>query len=311
MRIDNYSAAPYQEYIRDRRDLNTLIVEPELALPGHEPLCFDGPNHRHAFANRSFFFPQTVNVPEVRVVLLENVVVAGPNFVFTEDGKALFGGSFARDAQELFLAPWREIDLKQISGDDYTCLNLRHIEEEFETAFCIAYHAPGNYHHILMDIMPRLGLLDRPEVRDFIRRESGQVEVPVLSNYDSHHIVTLLNSIGYTVPNLHRIPQGRAVRVKKLFVPNVLNNFSGWVSPEILAYFRRVMDHARIAEVEPILGPRIFSLRRDFPSDRRRIHNVDEVADVLMNYGFKEFFPERLTWREEMIAFHKDRKSVV
>lgn len=301
MSTGTYTAVSFSDYISRYDKARRLVVRAPIELDGTRPISFRGPTSSLPWADIDWFHPRRIRIPELSVTLFEDVIIAGPGFLFTSDGYAMFGGSFHHDGSAAFKAPWREIDMNEVSPSTFTCSSLSQLDT-IDAAYTIAYHAPGNYHHIICDILPRLLFYNQDDVRAFFQSTSGSADMPILINSDYLHIRTLLSSVGQA-NLLTALPSIGAMRVKKLYVPSVMNDFMSWASPAIFEYYRSLMHKCNIPVTCYSNKNKIFTLRRDFKYDRRRIHNASQLADILLSFGFEEIFPEGMSWIDEMRVF--------
>lgn len=79
-------------------------------------------------------------------------------------------------------------------------------------------------------------------------------------------------------------------------------------NPAALTYLRSLLAQPGMAAAPAVLGPRLFVNRS--AAFRRRLLNEDEIVRTASSFGFREVFPERMSPREQWLAFGSARQVV-
>jgi hypothetical protein len=311
MWINEYESEDYEVYATRSLDvLDRRAVFPPAVMAGLKPIVFDGAIPEQSM--RELFFPKIHHVPEIRIDLFKDAIVTGSGLIFTSDRRALGGHVPVGAHPSGFLRPWSELSLEPLGDDRFACARLSRVTE-IPYAAVIARAAPGNYHHFIADILPRLHIIYSDAAESLMREHNiARDACPILVNSTlNNRAIERLRESGFDAARLRPIPRGGSVRVRKLFVPHVLNSFSrNWASPELFHFYDAIMRRLAIPRSCSLQNDRIFCLRRDLVRDRRRIHNGNEIADLLTAEGFREVSPERMSWKDQMLAFSGARYVV-
>ena len=252
----------------------------------------------------SRFFHHYLFVPELCIDRWRDMTVAGAGLMFTADGEVLHGAVPLGGGEELLGGPWNDLPTMESVAGLYSGA-FPAVHERLDFGILIARSAPGNYHHVLCDIIPRLFLIEEAVLRpDVLARCPELLDAPILINGDMPEwALSMIEAVGFSRERLRPIPIGRAVDVKQLYVPHVLNNFAYWVSPHLTARYRQLLAWAKAQAPNADYGTKIFSLRAEVTDDRRRIHNLEQLRTDLLSRGYVEVATQSMSWPEQIVAF--------
>lgn len=152
------------------------------------------------------------------------------------------------------------------------------------------------YSHFLWDTVPMLAVFDR--LRPWCTKVLVEDGLP-------SYKMDILYRAGLTDENIILRPLDKAVRCKRLFVPNRLsvNNFSiNDVGMEVLKRLRKPKQKFwPRRQARP--GRRLFVDRGGDRADVRRLINEDDIWNVLKLAGFERISPGLMTLAEKAEAF--------
>jgi capsular polysaccharide biosynthesis protein len=304
VRAFNYEEGP-PPYCTER----FTIFEPKI-VPGLKPLFWGGALPDQGKLLEDFYhghlFP-----PEIRLDIWNSITVAGAGLMFSTDEKIFYGAVPLGGGTEQLMAKWTKLKFSRLDHKHYE-VEWPPTESQLDCGILIARAAPGNYHHVLMDIVPRLFVLAQaarlPEVKEKFPEIAS---APIIINADTPDwAIEMIGAVGIPKERLHRIPDSGSIHIGRLAVPHVMNNFAHWVATELPLLYRELYGWAKARSPNVNYGPRVFSLRSEITTDRRRIHNIQEVETDLIKRGYVALETGTMKWSEQIIAFHEADRIV-
>ncbi len=300
--INGFNSQDYESYIAaHQNEVQSQTVFESKTIPGINPLFWEGSIPQGA---REFFFLNDHHVSALRNDTFHNATVAGTGVIFTSDKNVLHGQVPVGGGAEQFLTPWSELELgPELAHNSFHCSKLENVTDT-SSAIVIARSATGNYHHVLCDVAPRLRLVQAGLTSEDCPPDLATAPILISPRTPDWAMAMLVQSSGLPEQRFLRLPKQGALRVGRLIVPSVLNNFAHWVSPETQTYYQGMYRWAKKHSTASY-GSKIYTIRREMTQDRRRPHNLDAIADRLEKRGFREVKPGQMSWADQIVAFHE------
>lgn len=139
------------------------------------------------------------------------------------------------------------------------------------SAAVISSVLPWNYWHWMIDVLPRIGLLER----------AGFGGERLVVNADLPFQKQTLAALGIGEERLIRVAHDAQIEVERLILPSLPEPFCT-ITPETIAFLRA---HFLPAGEQPAPNRLVYISRKD--AARRRVLNEDELMRRLAPYGFE------------------------
>ena len=263
------------------------------------------------FLGRDKPAPLCRSVPEIAITCLSNAVLTLDAANFYMDGRLL-----------VETLPSVPMGVANYAGSMVRCNNtdtamLRGIQDALfqpGKSLLLGGNGAGNYYHWLLEVLPKLGLLNQSTL-DALGIEQillGE-QVQRIPSFQAA-LMAVLAARGITAP-LVVLPYGQTVRVEHGFhitSPNaVLLNALDKAFPNSHGYFSRGMlaEYADIfrplAKVVAFAPKKIFLMRKasSLSAYNKRHFNQDEVFAIFARYGFEAVVVEDYSFFEQIYLF--------
>lgn len=260
-----------------------LVCADPLGLDADAATFFFGADPA-SFSRKYPFPPRTRAVlPGARLVGPGWVVVTGDRYVVTDS----YSGPAALEAGGHFRAAALPLDLDGTRHRLPLVLHRRFAPTQTMSEPCvlIGTYWHFNYHHWLVDCLPRLrGALEDPAL--------AEARIVVPASGPAFQQATL-EHLGVPPERLLRF-DGTAWQFEQLYVPS-----TGCFAPDELRWLRqRMRGKVSVAQAS---RQRLYLSRAKAAS--RRIVNEDELLPVLHKHGFAVIQAEGLPWQEQLALF--------
>jgi capsular polysaccharide biosynthesis protein len=231
--------------------------------------------------------------------------------MFSADGKVFYGAMPLGGGPEQLRHPWTDLKICKADDQNYD-VEWPSAQVDLDCGILIARAAPGNYHHVLMDIVPRLFVLAKAARLPHVFDKFPEIaSAPIIVNAQMPEwALEMIEAVGIPRARLVQIPTSGSIHVGHLAVPHVMNNFAHWVSTELPSLYRNLYGWAKKQSPDVQYGRQIFSLRSEMKNDRRRIHNVADLEADLESRGYVGLKTGTMKWSEQIIAFHEADRIV-
>jgi capsular polysaccharide biosynthesis protein len=226
--------------------------------------------------------PKSLLAPETFVLTMPNGRVLGAHgVVITPEHRILSDVSIA-----IARPDWRHPALKMP-----LLPRLTRVEGE---AAVISSVFPGNYWHWMVDILPRIGLLERAGLKPQV----------LIVNAELSFQKETLATLGIRPEQLLPLAANAHVEVERLVIPSLPEAFCT-ITPETIAFLRE-----RFLRVDAQTSPHrlIYLSRQD--AARRRVVNEDELFARLEPLGFERVLLGALSVADQARVFASARMIV-
>ena len=285
------------------------IFEPRI-VKGLKPLFWGGalPDDGTLLGQ---FYHDHLFPPEISLDLWTDITVAGAGLMFSPGDRVFYGAVPMGGGPGQLRRQWTDLDIAKLDDERYQ-VEWPPDQIKLDHGVLIARAAPGNYHHVLMDIVPRLFVLAQaarlPEV---VEKCPEILSAPIIVNARMPEwAIEMIEAVGIPRARLLQIPVSGSVHIDRLAVPHVMNNFAHWVAAELPSLYRDLYGWAKRQSPAADFGKKIFTLRSEIANDRRRIHNVTDVEADLVKRGYRPVQTGALKWTEQIVAFHEADRIV-
>ncbi|MEW6132905.1 MAG: glycosyltransferase family 61 protein [Pseudomonadota bacterium] len=268
-----------------------IDVLPARRQPVARPFCFSGTTDLQA---QNTYFPESLDIPALDIVTLRNATVVGAGLVITEDGFALL---CHETLPLMHLGGIGRVSAK-FNREERTLSFERPIEIEShikKTAALLGRPGTAVYFHLMIDILPRLYALE-------IAKEYPDTLL-LLHNTPAYFRNLLAQATAYG-QDKHTLYTGqKGIKVDRLIVPRLLFRMDHWVYPELSLYLRKIGERLIGKSDFGTLPRKIYSIRREMKSDRRRMLNANAIAQVMEDAGFVEIPSGKLSMAQQAAVF--------
>ncbi|MDJ0713501.1 MAG: glycosyltransferase family 61 protein [Prochloraceae cyanobacterium] len=230
---------------------------------------------------------ETYSLPDIYTVILSKVIYCPKYSVVLTNARKVISDSIStyKDPIRFSIS---ELYLKKVEKISGICTILRSTN--------------NTYYHTLIDNIPRLYLLDRPQYKDL-------PEIKLLISSEPTKIESFFldkccpKNVKITVTSAHQL-----YSVEKLIFPTFMTRrFSAYLPPEYLEYFLNKVGPQRSRNrINRIFISRVQTKKGSL----RCILNEEELFETLKKYGFKKYILENLSLQDQIELFY-DAEYVV
>lgn len=270
------------------------VSEDFIEYGGAEIVSFEQPERHIRLSNEpNQVSPSdtTYEIPRPYVYKIRNATLLGEyGLTLTNDNKYLFENSINR------IKPFTKSYIQTKVSPSFLKKHQR--GSSVESAVSLVGPWTSNYFHWFSDYLPRLEGLKVYEERTNERPTIIHPSDPPEWMLDSLHL------LGFDRDRLREWQGGRC-DIESLIVPSVRRNqWQGYDStPVYLKAGRKWLRETILENIQSDseLPSRIYVSRSDAPN--RRVHNREEVLEVLRHYGFRSFVLSELSLLEQIRLF--------
>ncbi len=272
------------------KDVNIINLQKEECTTIFEPSYFE------LSQQKEYIY----NCPYIYIAKLYNVVCIGGSDLILKGNVLLFDEYDRNDTDRVY---FKSGPIKKIRKNNYFMVETSNDIIEVEKAINLCGFASTNYYHFTIEILSRIGYVDKyPEYDDYT----------ILIDERSQNYLQMREMLETfcTNRNVQLISEGQKVLVHHLVQPskntwlplNLKKRNDARISDNLIA--KSALDNIR-SKVKPYFceqgNEKIYLSRKN--TNQRRIVNEDQVIDLFKKAGFTIVYTENLNYFEQIKLF--------
>lgn len=236
-------------------------------------------------SSSQYWLRRPERIPDAYVTMLTDCEVIAHGFVVLSKDRELFLHGLTTSPA---LFPKKKGSVAYWDKDGRVLLDLPASPPLYEQE-CALLGGGANHFHFTLEGLPRI----------FSLRAAGLTHLPIVVSENLHDTqLEMLARLGYDRTKLIMLSEFGSAKFTRLYVPTLLSRGYALTSTginflrEFLPQIPRRLD----------LPKRIYISRNKF--GRRKIVNEDELMPLLRTHGFETFYPEQMTFPEQVQLFN-------